>query len=79
MLSNHNYKNAHKANIDIAGDHPIQDLSLFLRKYELNAYIDGNKFNEIEIIAENKFQLIAALADNHQTKIDDEWLLTQIK
>tara|TARA_Y100000401_G_scaffold44921_1_gene34460 strand:- start:307 stop:588 length:282 start_codon:yes stop_codon:yes gene_type:complete len=82
MLSNYEYANAHKADIDISSDCEFESLRNFLLKYELEAHIDwsnGAHVDYIEIIAKNKFQLIAALADHHQTKIDDEWLLTQIK
>ena len=82
-LSDYQYKNAYKAEIDIAHDCPIFDFMQWVEKYNLGhnlvkAVGPGGGNPCFEIFSMDKNALLAALSEHHQTHTGDEFLSEQI-
>ena len=83
-ISDFHYKNMHKAEIDVAADCTIDSFMSFCEKYNLTqnlitAHGPGGGNPVFEIACANYNELIMALADFHQTDINDKWLIDKIK
>lgn len=82
-LSDYQYKNAYKAEIDIAHDCPIFDFMQWVEKYNLGhnlvkAVGPGGGNPCFEIFSMDKNALLAALSEHHQTHTGDEFLTESI-
>lgn len=82
-LSDYQYKNAYKAEIDIAHDCPIFDFMQWVEKYNLGhnlvkAVGPGGGNPCFEIFSMDKNVLLAALSEHHQTHTGDEFLAESI-
>jgi len=82
-ISDYQYKNMYKAEIDVAADLQINIFTEFCEKYNLQANLiaaqgPGGGNPCFELTCSNKNELIMALADFHQTTIDDPFILEGI-
>lgn len=82
-ISDYQYKNMFKAEIDVAADCTIDSFMTFCEKYNLTQTLiavngpgGGNPVFEIACL--NKHELIMALADFHDTQVNDQWLLDKV-
>jgi len=78
-LSDYQYKNAYKAEIDVAHDCPLFDFMQWVEKYNLGHNLikaagPGGGNPCVEIFTTDKNVLRAALSEHHQTSAGDPFI-----